>query len=405
MATQNRTPRVSVIIPSFNYQRFIEAAIASVLSQTMSDLELLIVDDGSTDRSPTIISQVSDARVRYKSLERNQGASQAVNIALRMATGRFIAICNADDEWQPHKLEHQLAILEAGRAVAVFSDVVWVDDHGVPLDGMRAPSFGGVFAQRNRSRWTWIRDLMERGNMLCHPSVLANRDAYNTVGEYDNRLPQLADLDMWIRMLLHYDIFVSSAKLVRFRLHQSNASAPRPDTSCRAINEHRLILRKTMSEISADDFFRAFGCIATSVDDELDIRIEKALYLLTHGGIYRSMFRQLGLELLYDIMGASAGLDRLSKKYGFDTLAFQREMAVHSPWFDAEAVRAEVEAVRAEVKALRVQAHAILNSTTWRATAGLRSLLSRLPPALRRNLQSLILRSQIAQPNTNPHTN
>src|SRR5712664_4673265 len=105
-------PRVSVIMPSFNHERFIASAVAGVLGQTMSDLELVIVDDGSVDQSARIISAINDKRVRYKLLERNHGACEAMNIALRMARGRFIAVCNSDDEWQPGKLEHQLAILE-----------------------------------------------------------------------------------------------------------------------------------------------------------------------------------------------------------------------------------------------------------------------------------------------------
>jgi hypothetical protein len=121
------------------------------------------------------------------------------------------------------------------RVAAIFSDVVWVDEFGAPLDGPRAPAFESVFRQRNRSRWMWRRFLMEEGNRLCHPSVLIKRDIYSIVGEYDNRLRQLPDLDMWMRVLGQGDIFVTPAKLLRFPLHDTNTSAAKPEASRRSI--------------------------------------------------------------------------------------------------------------------------------------------------------------------------
>src|ERR1700693_4655545 len=101
------SPLVSVIMPSVNHEAFIGSAIASVLCQTMGDLELLIVDDGSRDRSPTVIANMRDKRINFENLEQNRGACEAMNIALRKARGRFIAVCNSDDEWHPDKLELQ----------------------------------------------------------------------------------------------------------------------------------------------------------------------------------------------------------------------------------------------------------------------------------------------------------
>jgi glycosyltransferase involved in cell wall biosynthesis len=342
MSADATSPLVSVIMPSFNHERFIADAIASVLRQTWRDLELIIVDDGSTDRSAHVITLATDPRVRTELLARNGGACEAMNIALRKARGRFVAVCNSDDEWEPDKLERQLRVLETQtRAVSVFSDVVWIDEYGASLDGVRAAPYEAVFRQRNRSRWTWIRDLLEGGNKLCHPSILIRRDVYDTVGEYDNRLRQLPDLDMWLRVLGRHDIFVTPAKLIRFRLHQSNTSAPRPDTSRRSINEHRLVLRRALSGMSADNFIRAFGFKGGSVDDDVDLQIEKVLYLLSYRGVYSGMFREYGLDLFYDLMNDVVTAKRLGAKYGYDVFAFQREMAVHSPWIGEQIIEGE----------------------------------------------------------------
>jgi glycosyltransferase involved in cell wall biosynthesis len=331
--TDVSTPLVSVIMPSFNHERFVASAIASVLCQTMSNFELLIVDDGSRDRSSSIISNVGDKRVHYDILPRNGGACEAMNIALRRAKGRFVAVCNSDDEWHPDKLQVQLAIMEnQGRVAAVFSDVVWVDEVGAPLNGPRAPPFCSVFRQPNCSRWMWMRRLLEEGNKLCHPSILIKREVYSRVGEYDNRLRQLPDLDMWVRVVSQGDIFVTPARLLRFRLHDRNTSAAKPDVSRRSINEHRFIVRRSLSSMSADYFARTFGLKALSVDDDIDFEIEKVLYLLGYAGVHYGIFREYGLDLLHDIFGSEAGIERLRTKYGLDVFAFQREMAVHSPW-------------------------------------------------------------------------
>jgi glycosyltransferase involved in cell wall biosynthesis len=333
-------PRVSVVMPSYNHERYVASAIASVLGQTICDLELVVIDDGSDDRSADIIAGIEDRRLRYKLLRNNGGACAAMNIALQMARGPFIAVCNSDDEWQPDKLRQQLEVLQSQtKAAAVFSDVDWIDQDGAALEGSRAPPFEAAFRQQNRARWTWIRDLLETGNKLCHPSVLIRREVYDTAGPYDNRLRQLPDLDMWVRVLSHYDIFVSDSKLVRFRIHDSNTSIVRTDISRRSINEHNLILRTTIGNMSRDHFMKAFGFRASSIDDDIDLQIEKALYLLDYRGNYLLMFRELGLEMLYAITNEDTGIDRLARKYGFDIFAFQREMALDSPWIvEARAV-------------------------------------------------------------------
>src|SRR4051794_19001581 len=97
-------PLISVVMPSYNHERFITTAIRSVLGQSLTDIELTIVDDGSQDSSARIISEQRDARVRFRLLERNQGACNAMNVALQMSKGKFIAVCNSDDVWHPEKL-------------------------------------------------------------------------------------------------------------------------------------------------------------------------------------------------------------------------------------------------------------------------------------------------------------
>jgi glycosyltransferase involved in cell wall biosynthesis len=116
-------PRVSVIIPCFNHGRFLRNAAQSVLSQTLADIELIIVDDGSTDETATVIAGLHDPRVRVQ-VTGNRGVSAARNVGLDMARGEFTAFLDADDAWEPDKLARQVAIMDSEPEVTlVFTDL------------------------------------------------------------------------------------------------------------------------------------------------------------------------------------------------------------------------------------------------------------------------------------------
>ncbi|MEI9413055.1 glycosyltransferase [Mesorhizobium salmacidum] len=304
MRREPLVPLVSVLIPSYNHGDFIVAAVDSVLAQTYGNIQVIIVDDASSDKSVEVIQSLRDERIVCRFLESNVGACQAMNIGLSMCEGPYIAVCNSDDIWVPTKLEQQLEKFKNCQNLgAVFSDVEWIDSEGRFLSEENAPPFESVFKRPNRSRFSWIRDLIEGGNCLCHPSVLIKREVYQTVGTYNNFYRQLPDLDMWLRVLQHYEILVMPEKLVGFRLHEGNTSRPGPITSTRSINEHRLILVNMMKEITADNFFGAFGFTnVLSIGDPSALKFEIARYLLDYrGGVYENMFNQLGTEVLLEI--------------------------------------------------------------------------------------------------------
>lgn len=321
-------PLISVLIPSYNHGRFIRTAVDSVLAQTHENLQIVIVDDASSDDSAGIIETINDNRVVRRILTENVGACAAMNTGLSMCDGAYIGVCNSDDIWIPSKLEQQLDKFKNTQGVAaVFSDVEWIDDLGALLSNAEAPSFEAVFKQPNRSRFTWIRELIESGNRLCHPSVLIRREVYDKVGQYNNFYRQLPDLDMWLRVLQHYEIFVMPEKLVRFRIHGNNTSRPSHATSNRSINEHRLILVDMMRHITPENFYAAFGFMDLSASsDPAALKFEIASYLLDHRGLYEKMFNQLGSEILLEIPEG----ERI--KRGLSAHQFHEKVGRDSPW-------------------------------------------------------------------------
>lgn len=122
---------VSVIIPTYNYGRFLKESLDSVLAQTLQDFEIIVVDDGSTDNTPEVLQSVSDARLRAIRIS-NSGVSTARNIGLKEAHGDFVAFLDADDRWRPTKLATQIALLTSEPSVgSVFTDFVRFNESGM----------------------------------------------------------------------------------------------------------------------------------------------------------------------------------------------------------------------------------------------------------------------------------
>lgn len=123
--------KVSVILPTYNYAHYIEEAVESVLHQTLSDFELIVIDDGSTDDTPSVLSRIDDPRVQIVRTP-NRGLCAARNEGLERARGEFIAFLDADDRFRPDKLERQVRMMEAEPDLAsVFTNFVRFDDNGI----------------------------------------------------------------------------------------------------------------------------------------------------------------------------------------------------------------------------------------------------------------------------------
>ena len=128
-------PLVSVVIPSYNHEKFVSEAIESVLGQDFDDLELIIVDDASTDTSRQIIQKYAaeDARVRVILHETNCGIAKTCNDGIAAAKGKFLAVTASDDVWMKDKLSKQLAVLESDEDLVVWTEAEIIDESGQPV--------------------------------------------------------------------------------------------------------------------------------------------------------------------------------------------------------------------------------------------------------------------------------
>lgn len=207
------TPLVSAIIPAYNAERYLAAAILSVLAQTYPRMEIVVVDDGSTDHTADIAASFGTA-VRYIR-QPNQGVSVARNRGMTEARGEYLAFLDADDEWLPRKIEVQVARLEARpSAAASFTGKVYVDERrGIETVEMLhlEPDMVGSL-------------LLVSGFVGPPSALLVRRDTLLELGGFDTHLSQSADQDLWIRLAEVGPLDVVDEALVRYRLHEKNMS-------------------------------------------------------------------------------------------------------------------------------------------------------------------------------------
>jgi len=216
---------ISVVIPAYNHERFIGAAIESVLKQTLDDLELIVVDDGSTDSTAEIIQSNDDPRLTYYYQE-NQDAYNTINRGIGLAKGDFIAILNSDDIYDLNRLQKLIEKHQETGAQCLFTDVIPISDESEVFDN---PDFGwNIWHRKNRDYYQKCGDLYTgflHGNfMVTTSNLFMTAEAATKVGKFCS-LRYLHDYDFIFRMMLAYphDVFyLQDEKLLYYRIHDGN---------------------------------------------------------------------------------------------------------------------------------------------------------------------------------------
>ena len=287
-------PLISAILCVFNGERFLEETIRSVLNQTWTNLELVIVDDASTDRTPEIIRSFSDSRITVLRNERNLHISASTNRAVARARGGYIAVIDSDDRWLPDKLEKQAAWMTAHPETGFcFTLAKVVDENDAPVPEAEE-QLVSLFRQENRSRDQWRHDLILGGNCFCHPSVMYRREMLTACGGYDETLAQLLDYEVYLRLLERTDLHILEEELVlyrRVRKQNRSNSASNAGNDRRLWNETGMLVTSAVRRMPEADFLRIFaGELTVQPADPRLIDFEKGMLLYNQfreGGIRR----------------------------------------------------------------------------------------------------------------------
>lgn len=206
--------KVSVVIPVFNQEKYIKECVESVLSQTYRAVEVVVVDDGSTDRTAAILRSY-EGKIRYIRQE-NKGAAAALNKGIKESRGEFIAWLSSDDVYLPTKLEEQLLFFKQNpNAALVYTDFYIIDGRGKIVKEAKSSYFP--------NKKELIFNLLKR-NFINGSSVVIRKRCLEKVGFFDESMKLHADGNMWFRLLKHYRFGHVPKFLLKYRQHQSNAS-------------------------------------------------------------------------------------------------------------------------------------------------------------------------------------
>lgn len=242
-------PLVSVLMPSYNHEQFISAAIESVLNQTFADFELIIIDDASEDDSRRIIESFSDKDDRIEAIfhKRNMGIARTINDCIEKAKGKFIAFIASDDLWVKDKLKKQLEVLAKDENLVVWSEALLIDGQGNLTGELFTKKHG---ASKKKKSGDIFEDLL-KGNVICCSSVTVKRGKLEGI-RFDEHLKYLNDHKFMVDLARRYKYYFIPEALVMYRIHGRNIilSDKLGRTKDRIIME-KYFLREYGNEISS----------------------------------------------------------------------------------------------------------------------------------------------------------
>lgn len=226
------SPKVSVLMSVYNNAPYLEKAVQSILNQTFSDFELIIVDDGSTDESATIIQNQSDSRIRFLQNEDNNGLAKSLNRGLDIAKGDYIARMDGDDISLPHRLETQVKFLDQHPEIGVLGSrmqVISADDER--LFNYDVPLEHSLIVWNLFFGWTF-----------AHPTVMMRAHLLKEVDGYNTSIAAAQDVELWSRLVGRTQFANLPEKLVQYRTHELA-------TSIQKIEQQRQVLRETTRKL------------------------------------------------------------------------------------------------------------------------------------------------------------
>lgn len=215
---ETKIPKISVIMPVYNAEKFLAEAIESISNQTFTDFELIIVNDGSKDNSLNIINDYKNKDSRIKLLDQeNTGIVGALNNALKISSGKFIVRMDADDISEKERFEKQVIFLEKENAYLCGTWARIIDENGILLENKKM----------NYPKKTWLKNkfYLLRENPFIHPSVMFKREVYDLNKDKNGNLyknyKHIEDYELWTRIVPKYKSINLQEYLLKYRVHSN----------------------------------------------------------------------------------------------------------------------------------------------------------------------------------------
>ncbi len=221
-------PKVSVVMPVFNGEQFVEEAVRSILAQTYTDFDFIIIDDGSTDRTLDILSRIRDSRIRLVTHRQNQGLIDSLNEGFALSTGKYLARMDCDDVAHPSRLLKQVQFLDRNTSVGVVGS-------SARIIGAKT---GSIHPPRGHEL---IKISCLFDSPMVHPSVILRKDVLSDP-VYDKSYTHAEDYELWARLLLNgVRLHNLSDELLDYRVHNAQVSTQHRSMQVRAADAVRSI--------------------------------------------------------------------------------------------------------------------------------------------------------------------
>lgn len=239
--------KVSIIIPSYNRAKLLSAAVESLQRQTYQNIEIIIVDDCSTDDTAQVVAEIEDDRILYVKHEVNKGGGEARNTGMKYATGDYIGFLDSDDQWHKDKLERQMAVFKTKPEV------------GVVYTGMKV--YQGDYLVKEvipKYEGDLLTKLIESNCIYTTSSILVKKKVLEEVGGFDSSLPSCQDWDLYIRLARVSRFGFVEDSLVLYHLHPGE----RISTNVKAVVDgHMQIYHdyKDLAKAQGKDVFQKFS--------------------------------------------------------------------------------------------------------------------------------------------------
>ena len=237
----NTNPAISIIIPTYNRSVWLGKAIDSVLNQTFGDFELIVVDDGSTDDSESIVQE--RVGIKFIRLNKNSGVSKARNIGINQAKGKLICFLDSDDSWVSDKLEQQFKCMNSlKKPAACYTDEIWIRNGKRVNSGKRHQKYSG--------------EILKYCLPLCiisPSSIMLRSEVLNEIGVFDESLPACEDYDLWLRLTARHQVeFIPQRLIIKTGGHSDQLSQKYD-----AMDKFRVYaIDKLLEQVSLDDKIR-----------------------------------------------------------------------------------------------------------------------------------------------------
>ena len=222
MTQLQENPLVSIIMPAYNVEKYIEASIKSVINQTYENWELIIIDDGSTDSTANIVKtiQKNNNKIKYH-FQQNGKQARARNNGISKAAGDILAFLDADDLWLPQKLEYSLSLFDLNKYDLLFTESYFSSDDYIDLELVNYQKLGVLFGDYHGNEA--LQKFIEQ-NRIPILTVLVKKDKVVSVGGFDESCVPAEDYDLWIRLLINGSSFIAIDKVLSIYRLQNNSS-------------------------------------------------------------------------------------------------------------------------------------------------------------------------------------